>query len=41
MLSTGHWCENGCQGRIELRGHKGYLYASLHREPPAHHDDLP
>ena len=33
MLAIGYWCENGCRGRIELREHKGYLFASLHKEP--------
>jgi hypothetical protein len=33
MLAIGFWCENFCRGRIELRSHKGHLYASLHREP--------
>ncbi len=30
MLSIGYWCEEGCRGRIELRQHKGHIYASLH-----------
>lgn len=30
MLSAGYWCEEGCHGRIELRQHKGHLFASLH-----------
>jgi hypothetical protein len=25
----GYWCELGCEGRIELREHKGNLFASL------------
>jgi hypothetical protein len=33
MLDIGYWCENGCQGRIELREHEGHLYLSLHEEP--------
>jgi hypothetical protein len=39
MLSIGYWCENGCQGRVELRQHKGHLFASLH-ETGQHPDDL-
>ncbi len=34
MLSIGYWCELGCQGRIELRMHKGRLFGSLHDENP-------
>lgn len=30
MLSIGYRCEQGCHGRIELREHKGNLFASLH-----------
>jgi hypothetical protein len=33
MLAIGYWCENGCHGRIDLREHKGYLFASLHNLP--------
>jgi hypothetical protein len=33
MLSIGYQCEHGCQGRIELRQHKGHLFASLRSEP--------
>lgn len=33
MLAVGFWCESFCRGRIELRFHKGYLFASLHQEP--------
>jgi hypothetical protein len=33
MLSIGYWCENGCQGHLELRNHKGHLFASLHNDP--------
>jgi hypothetical protein len=40
MLSIGYWCENQCRGRIELRVHKGSLYASIHDEPPLQPDDL-
>jgi hypothetical protein len=34
MLAIGYWCEHGCQGRIELREHKGHLFVSLHQECP-------
>lgn len=34
MLAVEYWCEAGCQGRIELREHKGSLFASLHSSPP-------
>src|SRR5262249_19252173 len=34
MLSIGYWCEGGCQGHIELRQHKGHLFASLHTAAP-------
>jgi hypothetical protein len=42
MLAIAYWCETGCQGHIELRQHKGHLFASLHNEPPLpdHEDDL-
>jgi hypothetical protein len=33
MLSVGYQCEDGCRGRIELREHKGHLFASLHNQP--------
>lgn len=33
MLAMGYWCESGCRGRIELREHKGHVFASLHSEP--------
>jgi hypothetical protein len=33
MLAVGYWCEAGCQGRIELREHKGNVFLSLHAEP--------
>jgi hypothetical protein len=33
MLAVGYWCEAGCQGRIELREHKGCVFLSLHAEP--------
>jgi len=39
MLSVGYWCEDGCQGRFELRDYKGNLFASLHNEPPMQPDD--
>lgn len=39
MLSIGYWCEEGCRGRIELRGHKGNLFASLHEEPSSMTED--
>jgi hypothetical protein len=32
MLAVGYWCETGCQGRIELREHKGNVFLSLHAE---------
>jgi hypothetical protein len=32
MLAVGYWCEAGCQGRIELREHKGHVFLSLHAE---------
>jgi hypothetical protein len=32
MLAIGYWCEAGCCGRIELREHKGHLFAGLHNE---------
>jgi hypothetical protein len=38
LLAVGYWCENGCQGRIELREHKGSLFTSLHNEAPEHPD---
>jgi hypothetical protein len=41
MLSVGYWCEDGCRGRIELREHKGHLFASLHNQPPLGPEDLP
>jgi hypothetical protein len=41
MLSIDYWCEHGCQGRFELRSHKGNLFASLHNEPPMQPDDFP
>jgi hypothetical protein len=41
MLSIGYWCELGCQGRIELRAHKGRLFGSLHHEPPFQLDNEP
>ena len=34
MLAVGYRCEEGCQGRIELREHKGHLFASLHPTMP-------
>ncbi len=40
MLSVGYWCEDGCRGRIELREHKGHLFASLHNQPPLGPEDL-
>jgi len=40
MLAIGYWCEDGCRGRIELREHKGHLFAGLHNEQPVRHDDL-
>jgi len=40
MLSIGYWCEDGCQGRIELREHKGNLFASLHNQAPMRPQDL-
>jgi len=39
MLSVGYWCEQGCRGRIELREHKGHLFASLHNGPPLGPED--
>jgi len=39
MLAIGYWCENGCEGRLELRNHKGHLFASLHNESPTPADD--
>ena len=39
MLALGYWCENGCEGRLELRNHKGHLFASHHNEPPTPADD--
>jgi hypothetical protein len=39
MLSIAYWCENQCRGRIELRAHKGNLYASLHNEPVGQDQD--
>jgi hypothetical protein len=39
MLSIGYWCENSCQGRIELRNHKGNLFAGLRNQPPMHPKD--
>jgi hypothetical protein len=40
MLAAGYWCEGGCRGRIELREHKGHVYASLHSQPPGLPDDV-
>jgi hypothetical protein len=40
MLAAGYWCENGCRGRIELREHKGHVYASLHNQPPGPPDGV-
>jgi hypothetical protein len=39
MLSIGYWCEDGCQGHIELRNHKGYLFASVHNDPAIPEED--
>jgi len=39
MLSVGYWREPGCRGRIELREHKGHLFASLHNGPPLGPED--
>jgi hypothetical protein len=33
MLAVGYWCEAGCRGRIEFRGHKGNVFLSLCEEP--------
>jgi hypothetical protein len=41
MLAIGYWCEEGCRGRIELREHKGHLFAGLRNEKPARCDDFP
>ena len=38
MLAISYWCEEGCRGRIELREHKGHLFAGLHTERPMRHD---
>ena len=40
MLAIGYWCEDGCRGRIELREHKGHLFAGLHNEQPVRKDDF-
>jgi len=40
MLAVGYWCEGGCRGRIELREHKGHVFASLHSEPAGSPDEL-
>ena len=40
MLAAGYWCEGGCRGRIELREHKGHVYASLHSQAPGLPDDV-
>jgi hypothetical protein len=39
MPAIGYWCENGCEGRLEIRNHKGHLFASLHNEPPTPAND--
>jgi hypothetical protein len=43
MLAIAYWCENGCLGHLELRQHKGILYASHHtddhRQHPAEQPD--
>lgn len=39
MLAIRYWCENSCEGRIELRVHKGHLFASLHHQPHMPADD--
>ncbi len=41
MLAITYWCEDGCQGNMQLRQHKGVLYASLHSETPRHDDAVP
>jgi hypothetical protein len=40
MLAIGYWCENSCHGRIELREHKGHLFASLHNDPADMPNDI-
>ena len=40
MLSVGYWCEDDCRGRIELREHKGHLFASLQDQPPLGPEDV-
>jgi hypothetical protein len=40
MVAVSYWCEDGCQGNVQLRQHKGALYASLHSEPPRHDDAI-
>jgi hypothetical protein len=40
MLAISYWCEEGCRGRIELREHKGYLFAGLHNEQLLRQGDL-
>jgi hypothetical protein len=39
MLSIGYWCEDGCLGHLELRQHKGQLFASLHTAAPTPVDE--
>jgi len=40
MLAISYWCEEGCRGRIELREHKGHLFAGLHNGQPVRQGDL-
>jgi hypothetical protein len=40
MLAVSYWCEDGCIGNVQLRQHKGILYASLHTDAPPP-DDAP
>jgi hypothetical protein len=37
MLAIAYWCENGCLGHVELRQHKGILYAGLHTDNDRQH----
>jgi hypothetical protein len=37
MLAIAYWCENGCLGHVQLRQHKGVLYASHHTDDSRQH----
>jgi hypothetical protein len=41
MLAIGYWCVEGCRGRIELREHKGHLFATPHAPTGEQPDEQP